>query len=146
MIIQIIGLPGSGKTALANGLKEKIPVIHLNADEIRATVNSDLGFSPKDRIEQARRLGAIARLLGKQGHDVIVDFVCPTIETREAFGKPDILIWVDRIEAGRFEDTNKLWEAPLGIVDLQIPFGMSIETEVQYVIDSFQLNNKKKKQ
>jgi adenylylsulfate kinase len=143
MIIQIIGLPGSGKTALANGLKEKLSVIHLNADEIRATVNSDLGFSTKDRVEQARRLGAIARLLNKQDHDVIVDFVCPTLETREAFGKPDILIWVDRIEAGRFEDTNKLWEAPLGIVDLHIPFGMSIKTEVQYVIDSFQLKNKK---
>jgi hypothetical protein len=145
MIIQIIGLPGSGKTALANGLKERLSIIHLNADEVRATINSDLGFSSKDRIEQSRRLGAMARLLEKQGYDVIVDFICPTVETRKAFGKPDILIWVDRIEAGRFEDTNRIWETPLDIVDLHIPFGMSIEKEVQYVIDSFQLKNKKEK-
>ena len=42
MIIQIIGLPGSGKTELSKALKERINAIHLNADEVRATVNSDL--------------------------------------------------------------------------------------------------------
>jgi len=142
MIIQIIGLPGAGKTALAEGLKERIDAIHLNADKIRSTVNSDLGFSIEDRVEHARRLGAMARIVEEQGHDVIVDFICPTVETREAFGKPDILIWVDRIESGRFEDTNKIWEAPIGAVDLHIPYGMSIKTEVQYVIDSFKLRTK----
>jgi len=66
-------------------------LLHLNADEVRATVNSDLGFSPEDRIEQARRMGEMARLISKQGvAPVIVDFVCPTELTRKAFGKPDI--------------------------------------------------------
>ena len=50
MIIQIIGLPGSGKTTLAETLKERTNAIHLNADEIRSTVNSDLGFTAEDRI------------------------------------------------------------------------------------------------
>ena len=45
MIIQIMGLPGSGKTELAKALKERINAIHLNADEVRATINSDLGFT-----------------------------------------------------------------------------------------------------
>jgi hypothetical protein len=134
MIIQIIGLPGAGKTTLATGLKDRIDAIHLNADEIRATVNSDLGFSMEDRIEQARRLGAMARLISNQGFDVVVDFVCPTTQTREAFGKPDILIWVDRIKSGRFEDTNALWENPLNTVDLHINFGMTIEEEIQSAI------------
>jgi hypothetical protein len=113
MIIQIIGLPGSGKTELAKALKERINAIHLNADEVRATVNSDLGFSPEDRIEQARRMGDMARLISKQGvAPVIVDFVCPTDLTRAAFGTPDILVFMDTIEEGRFEDTNKMFEKP----------------------------------
>jgi len=139
MIVQIIGLPGAGKTALAISLKERLNAIHFNADEVRATLCSDLGFSNEDRIEQARRLGEMSRLVAGQGYDIVVDFVCPTVETREAFGKPDILIWVDRIKAGRFEDTNAIWEAPLGEVDLHIPHGMTVEQETQYVIDSFQL-------
>lgn len=113
MIIQIIGLPGSGKTELAKALKERINAIHLNADEVRATVSSDLGFTPEDRLEQARRMGEMARLISKQDvAPVIVDFVCPTEFTRAAFGKPDILIYMETIEKSRFEDTNKMFEVP----------------------------------
>jgi adenylate kinase family enzyme len=113
MIIQIIGLPGSGKTELAKALKERINAIHLNADEVRATINSDLGFAIEDRIEHARRMGETARLISKQGvAPVIVDFVCPTVGTRSAFGKPDLLIFLDTIKEGRFEDTNKMFERP----------------------------------
>jgi hypothetical protein len=134
MIIQIIGLPGAGKTALATALKERINGVHINADEARATVNSDLGFSVEDRVENARRLGEIARLISKQGvAPVIVDFVCPTEETREAFGKPDFLVWVDRINSGRYEDTNLIWQVP-DSVDIHIPYGMTVDEEVKYVI------------
>jgi cytidyltransferase-like protein len=133
MIIQIIGLPGSGKTALATALKERINAIHLNADEVRATVNSDLSFTPADRIEQARRLGEMSRLISKQGFPVIVDFICPTEETREAFGDADVLVWVDRIKEGRFENTNKIWEEPI-VFDIRILDGYTIEQEVDTVI------------
>jgi adenylate kinase family enzyme len=113
MIIQIIGLPGSGKTTLANTLKERINAIHLNADEVRATVNIDLGFTPEDRIEQARRMGEMARLIAKQGvAPVIVDFICPTEETRRAFGYADIVVWMNRIPVRNFEDTKAMWERP----------------------------------
>ena len=112
MIIQIIGLPGSGKTALAKRLADRINAIHLNGDETRATVNKDLGFSIESRIEQARRLGELARLIGKQGHHIVVDFVCPTKVTRNSFGTPDILIFMDTIESGRFKDTNDMFEKP----------------------------------
>jgi len=141
MIIQIIGLPGSGKTELSKALKERINAIHLNADEVRATVNSDLGFSPEDRIEQSRRMGEMARLISKQGvAPVIADFVCPTDLTRAAFGKPDILVWVDRIESGRFEDTNKMWEDP-DYCDIRIPAGMTIEEEADLIITACQLHD-----
>ena len=133
MIIQIIGLPGSGKTALATALADRINAIHFNADEVRADLNSDLGFAPKDRIEQARRLGALARLTSKQGYITIVDFICPTKETRAAFGKPNLLVWVNRIKASRYEDTNKMWENPTD-TDVIILDGLTIEEEVNDVI------------
>jgi hypothetical protein len=138
MIIQIIGLPGSGKTTLANALKERINAIHLNADEVRADINSDLGFSEAEREEQSRRLGAMARLLSKQGHDVIVDFVCPTKETRTVFGKPDILVWMNTINEGRFLDTNKLWQDP-DFYDHSFEEQVSVDDMVDYLIKEFAL-------
>ncbi len=111
-IIQIIGLPGSGKTTLANTLAGRLGAIQLNADKVREDLSSDLGFSSEDRVEQARRLGAIARLLAAQGQTVVVDFVCPTAETRASFGEADIVIWMDTLQESRFQDTNLIWEAP----------------------------------
>lgn len=143
MIIQIIGLPGSGKTTLAKALMEHTDAIHLNADEIRADLNKDLGFTPEDRIEQARRMGALAKLLHSQGRVVIVDFICPTFQTRQVFGKPDYLFWVDRIKEGRFEDTNKLWEDPLEY-DLRIESKLTVEEEVQLVLATAGLHDWKK--
>jgi ABC-type dipeptide/oligopeptide/nickel transport system ATPase component len=138
LIIQIIGLPGSGKTTLAKALLEKVDAIHLNADEVRSTVNSDLSFSMEDRIENARRLGAMAELLSSQGKIVVVDFVCPTKETRKAFGSQDFLIWVDRIDKSRFEDTNSIWQNPV-VYDLRIKDGLTIQEEVALVIKEAKL-------
>jgi len=112
MIIQVIGLPGSGKTTLATELASRINAVHLNADYVRSTINSDLGFSLDDRVEHSRRLGEICRMLSGQGLDVVVDFICPTKQTRDSFGDADIIVWMNTIEQGRFEDTNKLWENP----------------------------------
>lgn len=113
MIIQFIGLPGAGKTTIADALRDRINGLHINADEVRNGLNKDLGFSLEDRIENARRLGELARLMdAKQDKPVIVDFVNPTEETRKAFGKADIIVWVDTISESRFEDTNSLWEDP----------------------------------
>jgi hypothetical protein len=142
MIIQIIGLPGSGKTELAKALKERINAIHLNADEVRATVNSDLGFAVEDRIEHARRLGETARLIAKQGvAPVIVDFVCPTELTRAAFGKPDIFIYMDTIKEGRFEDTNKMFEAPDKYDWSFLNHTLSPDEKASVVIEEFGLHD-----
>jgi cytidyltransferase-like protein len=45
------------------------------------------------------------------GGTVIADFICPTADTRAAFGDA-FTIWVDRIAEGRFEDTNRMFVAP----------------------------------
>jgi len=136
MIIQIIGQAGTGKTALATALADRINAIHINADEVRAGLNKDLGFTLEDRIENARRLGELARLLKNQ--IVVVDFICPTNETRKAFGKPDALIWVNRIKEGRFDDSNKLWEDPDDF-DVYFANGLTIENQVDIVIERFGL-------
>ena len=142
MIIQIIGLPGSGKTELAKALKERINAIHLNADEVRATVNSDLGFSPEDRIEQARRMGEMARLISKQGvSPVIVDFVCPTELTRAAFGKADIMVFMDTLAEGRFEDTNRMFERPMNADVSFISHNLDPEAKASRIIDKFNLHD-----
>jgi adenylate kinase family enzyme len=133
MIIQIIGQAGSGKSTLATELADRINGIHINADKVRADLNKDLGFSIEDRLENARRLGAIARLLSEQGNIVIVDFICPTNETRLAFGKPDYLVWVNRIQEGRFEDTNKIWQDPTDF-NIEILEGLSVDEEAEAVI------------
>lgn len=115
MIIQVIGLPGAGKSTFAKELADRINGIHLNADEVRADLNKDLGFTPEDRIEQARRMGALSRLLSKQGYHVVVDFVNPIKETREAFGKPDKVVWMNRKPVRDFPDTTAMWETPVNV-------------------------------
>ena len=134
MIIQIIGLPGSGKTTLAKELVKHFGAIHLNADEVRDFVNYDLGFSHDDRIEHSRRLGGMARLFQEQGFDVVVDFVCPTLDTRKAFGDADVVVFMDRVQESIYKDTNLMWQRPDNS-DVVIPDGLSVQDEVKLMLD-----------
>ena len=116
--ILIMGLPGAGKTTLAGALAPLINAVVFNADSVRANLSRDLGFNHQDRIEHARRMGWMCERVVEAGGTVIADFVCPTPETREAFGEA-FVIWVDRIKESRFEDTNRLFVAP-DRVDLHV--------------------------
>ena len=109
--ILIMGLPGSGKTTLAEILVRKLNASWFNADAVRQDIYSELGFSPDDRIEHAKRMGKLCDWASLGGGYSVADFICPTKETREAFN-PDFTVWVNRIEEGRYEDTNKLFEEP----------------------------------
>ena len=109
--ILIMGLPGAGKTTLANALAPLLNAVVFNADAVRANLSKDLGFSHNDRVEHARRMGWMCDRVVEAGGTVIADFICPTADTRAAFGET-FTIWVDRIETGRFEDTNRMFVAP----------------------------------
>jgi len=109
--ILIMGLPGAGKTTLANALAPLLNAVVFNADAVRANLSRDLGFSHEDRVEHARRMGWMCDRIVEAGGTVIADFICPTLETREAFGEA-FTIWLDRIEVGRFEDTNRMFVRP----------------------------------
>ena len=126
--ILIMGLPGAGKTYFAERLKRyledhitpinehslrpiadaRITVAWLNADEVRRHYN-DWDFSQEGRIRQSRRMRDLA---DEANTDYcIVDFVAPLVEMRNNF-KADWCIWIDTIEKGRFEDTNKIFVPP----------------------------------
>ena len=105
-----MGLPGAGKTTLANELSQLIECKRLNADEIRKAAN-DWDFSEEGRRRQAKRMCDEALKIKKKGNNVIADFICPTPEARKLF-PADYIIWVDTIKEGRFEDTNQMFVKP----------------------------------
>ena len=109
-IILIMGLPGAGKTTLANELAPKINAKRLNADEIRKSAN-DWDFSAEGRKRQSKRMAELAFKLKKQGNYVVADFICPTPEARKLF-PADYIVWVDTLKEGRFEDTNQMFVKP----------------------------------
>lgn len=132
--ILVMGLPGSGKTYFAEHLKKyledfsnvdhmpaermmhlELPPSHwqakvdwFNADEIRKRFN-DWDFSRDGRIRQSLRMAEFA--LKCSGDFAICDFVAPLPEMRHNF-KADWTIWMDTIDAGRYEDTNRMFVEP----------------------------------
>jgi adenylylsulfate kinase len=109
-IILIMGLPGSGKTTLAEELAPLLNAKRLNADEVRKEAD-DWDFSEEGRKRQAKRMAEFALKLKQDGNFVVADFICPTPEARALF-PADFVIWVDTIKEGRFDDTNKMFVKP----------------------------------
>lgn len=108
-----MGLPGAGKTFLANELQKELhdrgySVEWFNADEVRKRFN-DQDFSEEGRIRQSRRMHDLAT---KSTADfIIADFVAPLPVMRDIFNA-DLVIWVDTIDESRFTDTNKMFLPP----------------------------------
>ena len=105
-----MGLPGSGKTTLAQMMAPRLNAVWLNADEVRKEAN-DWDFSEDGRRRQSLRMRSLAEGAVGNNRTVVADFVCPTKKTREHFGA-DYTVWMDTIKEGRFDDTNKMFEEP----------------------------------
>jgi adenylylsulfate kinase len=114
MKVLIMGLPGSGKTTLAEKLFNELLKNHhsewVNADDLRKEVD-DWDFSPEGRMRQALRMRTIADAGVAQNFIMICDFVCPTRELREVFDA-DFTIWMDTIPKSEYADTNSMFEKP----------------------------------
>lgn len=134
--ILVMGLPGAGKTYFSERLKNylethgdalkvnpgrfahydgipdehtfKVRVDWFNADEIRRRFN-DWDFSKEGRIRQSIRMFEFA--VKCNGDYAICDFVAPLPEQRHNF-KADWTIWIDTIDSGRYEDTNRAFVPP----------------------------------
>ncbi len=81
-IIWLTGLSGSGKSTLAKQLVKELftrgcQVMSLDGDIIRRGLNNDLGFSPRERAENIRRIAETARLFFSQGNLVVCAFISP---------------------------------------------------------------------
>lgn len=161
--ILVMGLPGSGKTYLAERLKkylednssaqtmpnfrmaefEKTPGVYksnvdwFNADDIRKRFN-DWDFSREGRIRQSIRMAEFA--LKCTGDYVICDFVAPLPEMRNNF-KADWVIWMDTIDAGRYEDTNKAFVPP-DVYDFRIT-EQNAEKWVEFIGDHILQNRRR---
>ena len=113
-IILVCGLPGSGKTTLANKIFQKLEnSMLLNGDMVRKKYN-DWDFSNSGRERQAKRMKDNALKSNKQW--VILDFVCPKEKFRKIIN-PNILIFMDTIENSRYEDTDSIFEKPYDKID-----------------------------
>lgn len=110
MKILVMGLPGAGKTTLADELARRLKFPRWNADEVRALAN-DWDFSKEGRDRQLDRMIALADKSLETNSGVICDFVAPYEEGRQKFNA-DLCIWMDTIESSRFEDTNQIFEPP----------------------------------
>jgi adenylylsulfate kinase len=87
-VLWLTGLPGAGKSTLANLAKERFSgnghgVEVLDGDELRRNLSPELGFSKQDRELHAKRVAYLSKLLSKHGVIVIVALISPYRESRK---------------------------------------------------------------
>ncbi|MFN7831189.1 MAG: adenylyl-sulfate kinase [Bacteroidota bacterium] len=118
-VLWFTGLSGSGKTTIAVALERKLFEMGrfaqiLDGDNIRSGINSNLGFSPADRMENIRRVAEISKLYLNSGIICINCFISPKSEMRE----------LARNIIGREDFTEVFIDTPLDVCEKRDPKGL----------------------
>ncbi len=117
-VVWLTGLSGAGKSTIARALEAELfrrgmHTYVLDGDNIRHGLNSNLGFSPDDRVENIRRVGEVARLLADSGTVAITAFISPyRVDRRRA---REIAL------EGRTEFIEVFVDAPLAVCEQRDP-------------------------
>ena len=118
-VLWFTGLSGSGKSTIANALEKElhgqgIRTYILDGDNVRHGLNSDLGFTDADRVENIRRIGEVAKLMVDAGVVVLTAFISPFRAERE-------------MVRGLFEDEEFFEifvDTPLDVAETRDPKGL----------------------
>jgi bifunctional enzyme CysN/CysC len=118
-VIWLTGLSGSGKSTIAAELERQLfdqgrQVYWVDGDNLRLGLSHDLGFSEKDRAENIRRAGELARHFADAGTILILSLISPSTASRNAVR--------ERVESGRFIEVYV--NAPLNVCAERDPKGL----------------------
>ena len=129
-VIWLTGLSASGKSTIATDLERELfnlgrHVYVLDGDNMRHGLCSDLGFSPKDRKENIRRVGETAKLFAEAGHICVTAFISPYRSDREMVRQI--------MEPGRFVEVY--CSAPLEVCEARDPKGLYAKARAHQIKD-----------
>lgn len=118
-VLWFTGLSGSGKSTIANIVEAKLQKMNkhtylLDGDNVRLGLNSDLGFSDKDRVENIRRVGEVSKLFVDAGVIVLSAFISPFMTDRKLVR--------DLVPEGKFIEI--FIDTPLSICEKRDPKGL----------------------
>jgi bifunctional enzyme CysN/CysC len=129
-VIWLTGLSASGKSTIATELERELfnlgqHVYVLDGDNMRHGLCSDLGFSPKDRKENIRRVGETAKLFAEAGNICITAFISPYRSDREMVRQI--------LEPGKFVEVYV--NAPLQVCEARDPKGLYARARAHQIKD-----------
>jgi len=128
MITWLTGNSGAGKTTLAKNYQQKHPnAIILDGDEMRSSISEGLSFSPDDRHMNNIRIAKLAKVLERQGFDVIISVIAPLAATRMMIDEVISCNWVYLKRTLPVRE-NYIYEEPKGYFTLDVD-NLTVEKE-----------------